>query len=330
MSSLPMQMWKQAQPLLKIPTSLLKKEVLNPWKQQRDKVVFIMGATGTGKSRLSIDLATSFPAEIINSDKIQVYKGLDIVTNKITRQEQCGVPHHLLDIVNPNVDYKSKDFCLMATHAVESILQQDKLPIIVGGSNSYIESLVSDPKYGFKFNYDCCFLWVDVSVSVLHKSVSNRVDKMVQSGLVDEVRGIFDPYNSDYTRGIRQAIGVPEFDTFFRTEHHLDESDRDKQLQGAISEIKENTCKLVNKQLKKIHILKHLKAWELYRLDATEVFNNGNEDVANDAWHKMVTQPSLEIVTQFLSNTRNLDPNFSARRVLRNMIEQNHPLIATA
>lgn len=64
----------------------------------KKKVVFVMGATGTGKSRLSVDLATHFQGEIINSDKMQVYKGLDIVTNKITHTEKQGVSHYLLGI----------------------------------------------------------------------------------------------------------------------------------------------------------------------------------------------------------------------------------------
>ncbi|WMV42924.1 hypothetical protein MTR67_036309 [Solanum verrucosum] len=71
---------------------------INNNKFNKKKVVFIMGATGTGKSRLSIDLATHFRGEIINSDKMQVYKGLKIVTNKITHTEKQGVRYYLLDI----------------------------------------------------------------------------------------------------------------------------------------------------------------------------------------------------------------------------------------
>lgn len=67
-------------------------------KFNKKKVVFIMGATGTEKSRVSFDLATHFRGEIINSDKMQVYKGLEIVTNKITHAEKQGVRHYLLGI----------------------------------------------------------------------------------------------------------------------------------------------------------------------------------------------------------------------------------------
>jgi len=71
---------------------------INNNKFNKKKVVFIMGATGTGKSRLSVDLATHFRGEIINSDKMQVYKGLDIVTNKITHAEKQGVRYYFLVI----------------------------------------------------------------------------------------------------------------------------------------------------------------------------------------------------------------------------------------
>lgn len=290
-----------------------------------------MGATGTGKSRLSIDLATRFGAEIINSDKIQVYKGLDIVTNKVTKEEQCGFRHHLLGIANPNVDFTSKEFCLMATQAVESILQRGKLPIIVGGSNSYIESLVSDPKYGFGPRYDCCFLWVDVSVSVLHSFVSDRVDKMVEAGMVDEVRPIFDPDNKDYTHGIRRAIGVPELDPYFRVEWDLDEAGRARELRWAVNKIKENTCKLSWRQLEKIYRLKHLKGWDLHRVDATQVFRKRAKDRADEAWEKHVTRPSNKIVDRFLNQS--FGPSLSVAEVvtrsMNNMIRSNNQTVVT-
>ncbi|GMP25515.1 hypothetical protein CsSME_00002343 [Camellia sinensis var. sinensis] len=149
----------------------------------KNKVVFIMGATGTGKSRLSIDLATNFPAEIINSDKIQMYRGLDIVTNKITNLERQRVPHHLLGEFDPDSDFTARDFCYHALEAIEKIIRSGRIPIIVGGSNSFIEALVEDPDFKFKSQYDCCFIWLDVSLPVLHSFVSKRVDQMVDAGL---------------------------------------------------------------------------------------------------------------------------------------------------
>ncbi|KAL2230809.1 UNVERIFIED_CONTAM: Adenylate isopentenyltransferase 3, chloroplastic [Sesamum indicum] len=100
----------------------------------KDKVVVVLGATGIGKSRLALDLATHFEAEVINSDKIEVYKGLDIVTNKVSNEECCGAPHHLLGIIDPEVH----DFVHHALLAADAIVQKNRLPIIAGGSNSFI------------------------------------------------------------------------------------------------------------------------------------------------------------------------------------------------
>lgn len=147
---------------------------------QKKKVIFIMGATGTGKSRLSVDLATQISAEIINSDKMQVYKGLDIVTNKITEPERKNVPHHLLGEVDPESDFTGRNFYYSALSAVKRIVMAGRVPIVVGGSNSFIEGLVEDPF--FKSRYEYCFLWLDVCLPTLYKFVSKRVDHMVNAG----------------------------------------------------------------------------------------------------------------------------------------------------
>lgn len=260
-----------------------------------------MGATGTGKSRLSVDLATLFPAEIINSDKMQVYEGLDIVTNKITVEEQRGVPHHLLGMVkNPNADFDAEDFCDEASEAIDTITDRDRLPIIAGGSNSFIEHLVDGLDYSFRAKFECLFLWVDVSMPVLHTYVSDRVDEMVRNGMVEEVRRMFDP-DASYNRGIRRAIGVPEFDRYFRDEMLYDERTRARVLQEAFNEIKDNTCKLACRQLGKIHRLRSRDGWSLHRLDATEVYRRRGKG-AEQTWKRHVAAPSAAIVEQFLRN----------------------------
>ncbi|KAF2325144.1 hypothetical protein GH714_024637 [Hevea brasiliensis] len=207
-------------------------DIVSP-RWQKAKVVILMGATGTGKSRLSMDLATQFPAEIINSDKMQVFKGLEITTNKISEEERFGIPHHLLGEVNPNADFTAKDFCSMASLAIESVSTRGLLPIVVGGSNSYIEALVDDDDYRFRSKYECCFLWVDASMSVLNDFLCKRVDEMVSKGMVDEVRKIFDPY-ADYSKGIRRSIGVPELDKYLRDEAFSNGENCDRLILEAI------------------------------------------------------------------------------------------------
>lgn len=272
---------------------------------QKDKVLFVMGVTGAGKSRLSIDLATQFRGEIVNSDKIQVYKGLDIATNKITQEERCNIPHHLLGVIDPYKEFTTKNFCNMASLAVSSITDCGKLPIIVGGSNSFIEALVHDNSHNFRTRYDCCFLWVDVSMNVLNSFLYERVDKMMEIGMIEEVRNMFNPKNTDYTKGIRKAIGVPEFDSYFRAElsNSVDVETRERLLKEAINEVKINNCILASKQLEKIKRLINVKGWKIQRLDATEVFRRKQrnaEEEAEEIWKNIVMGQSIKIVGKFL------------------------------
>ncbi|KAL3354433.1 hypothetical protein AABB24_018869 [Solanum stoloniferum] len=116
---------------------------LNPTSNSKPKVVVIMGATGSGKSKLAIDLASHFPIEIINADSMQVYQGLDVLTNKVTPQEQKGVPHHLLGTISPCVEFTAKDFRDSTISMINEVWSRNRLPVIVGGTNYYIQALVS-------------------------------------------------------------------------------------------------------------------------------------------------------------------------------------------
>ncbi|KAL6571526.1 Adenylate isopentenyltransferase 5, chloroplastic [Orobanche hederae] len=262
-----------------------------------NKVVVVMGATGTGKSRLAIDLAGIFSGEVINSDKIQVYKGLDVITNKVTDEERRGIPHHLLGIIDhPDEDFTAEDFVRRASLSVGDIIERGRLPIIAGGSNSFIEALVDNQV--FRSKYECCFFWVDVSMPVLHSVARKRVDHMVGNGLVAEAREFS---GGDYSRGIRRAIGVSEMDEFFKTEQFVDGVTRAELLKTAIDEIKENSCKLIHRQLEKIFMMGEKLKWRgMHHLDATEAFLRRDEDAAVEAWQRSVVGPSARILSEFL------------------------------
>lgn len=276
---------------------------MNTMKKEecKKKVIFILGATGTGKSRLSIDLAIRFPAEIINSDKIQVHKGLDIITNKLSKSDQQGVRHHLLGEIDPDSDFTTHDFCNRALLAIKEIIDSGRVPIVAGGSNSYIEALVVDPQYGFRSKYVSCFIWLDVAFPVLCSYLSGRVDQMVCMGLVEEVRAMRNP-EADLDRGIRRAIGVKEMENYFRAKTTAvdDDDDREVLLKMAIDEIKRNTCELAYRQLGKIQRLRNELGWVMHRIDATDVFQKCG-DQADAAWEKLVMLPSLKFVAEFLA-----------------------------
>ncbi|XP_076648271.1 tRNA dimethylallyltransferase isoform X2 [Halictus rubicundus] len=111
----------------------------------RVPVLAILGSTGTGKSRLGIELARRFSGEIISADSMQLYKSLDIVTAKVTQEERKMAPHHMLDIVDPLIpDFTVSRFRDMTLPIIDDLLARKKLPIIVGGTNYYIEALLWD------------------------------------------------------------------------------------------------------------------------------------------------------------------------------------------
>lgn len=114
----------------------------------KEKVIVIVGPTAVGKTRLSIELAKAFDGEIINGDSMQVYKGLDIGTAKVTAEEAQGIAHHLIDIKEPSEPYTVSEFKADATQKIKEITSRNKLPIVVGGTGLYIESLLFDISHG--------------------------------------------------------------------------------------------------------------------------------------------------------------------------------------
>ncbi|KAL8496409.1 hypothetical protein ACS0TY_020208 [Phlomoides rotata] len=367
----------------------------------KPKIVVILGATGSGKSKLAIDLASHFPVEIINSDSMQVYQGLDVLTNKVPINEQKGVPHHLLGIISPNVEFTAKDFRDSAIPLIDEIWCRNRLPVIVGGTNYYIQALVSrfllddhaedleanclldlsgddekpdiehgpssenllytyshlkdiDPaaanrihpndqrkikqylslylRYGVlpsklyqgntmqnwgqadDLRYDCCFICVDASLSALDQYVNRRLDLMVSAGLLEEVCDIYKP-NADYTRGLRQAIGVREFEDFLRysnSECHkmfkenvhqiLDSSGEDRPkliLEEAIEKVKLNTRRLVRRQRRRISRLQMLFGWNIHFIDVTSCMQL--QCGWDNLWAVDVVEPAANIIKSFLA-----------------------------
>ena len=107
-----------------------------------NKLVIITGPTGVGKTKLSLELAKNYNGEIISADSCQVYKGFDIGSAKITENEKQGIEHHLIDNRDPMQEYSAGDFAKDAEIAIRSIQKKNKLPIIVGGTGLYINSLL--------------------------------------------------------------------------------------------------------------------------------------------------------------------------------------------
>ena len=114
-----------------------------------DRLVAIVGPTGTGKSQLSLDLAHELirrgtAVEIVNADAMQQYRGMNIGTAKLTAAERHGIPHHLLDVLDPSEEASVAGYQRQAREAIDGILARDAVPILVGGSGLYVSSVVYD------------------------------------------------------------------------------------------------------------------------------------------------------------------------------------------
>ncbi len=111
---------------------------------KKDNLIILTGPTAVGKTELSIKLAKEVDGEIISADSIQVYKHFDIGSAKITDEEMEGVPHHLIDVLEPTESFNVATFKSMAKQAIDDIVSRGKVPIITGGTGFYIQSVLYD------------------------------------------------------------------------------------------------------------------------------------------------------------------------------------------
>ncbi|QUP85914.1 tRNA (adenosine(37)-N6)-dimethylallyltransferase MiaA [Exiguobacterium sp. PFWT01] len=114
---------------------------------KKTPVVVIVGPTAVGKTKTGIELAKAFDGEIVSGDSVQVYRGMDIGSAKVTKEEAEGIPHHLIDICDPDDAMSVAMFQQLARAAIDDIYARGKLPIIVGGTGLYIRSILYDYEF---------------------------------------------------------------------------------------------------------------------------------------------------------------------------------------
>lgn len=120
--------------------------------ENKENLLVLIGPTSVGKTKLSIELAKKYNGEIISGDSMQIYKGMDIGTAKIAPDEMEGIPHHLLDIRNPDESFSVAEFQDIVRKKISDIHSRGKLPMLVGGTGLYIQSVIYDYQFSDAFS----------------------------------------------------------------------------------------------------------------------------------------------------------------------------------
>ncbi len=247
-------------------------------KKLKPTIIVICGPTASGKTALSIELAKRIDGEIVSADSMQIYKYMDIGSAKPTKEEMQGIKHYMLDFVEPNIRYSVADYKQEAEKCIEKILSKGKIPIVVGGTGLYVNSLIYgieysenklDEKYRLELEkivedegleklynqackidpvamekvshndkkrilrvleiyhetgktktqqeiesrskeikYDYKVFAIEMDREILYNRINQRVDIMIENGLIEEVRNIISKYNELPTS--MQGLGYKE------------------------------------------------------------------------------------------------------------------------
>ena len=275
----------------------------------KDKLIILAGPTASGKTAVSVDLAKRIGGEIISADSMQIYRGMDIGTAKITADEMQGVKHYLINVADPKEDFNIVKFQNMVKCSIEEIKKNGHIPILVGGTGFYIQSIIYDinfdkeddngsirkvleeeyDKMGADFMYeklkkidsisaenihknnkkriiraieyflinnalisehnelqrkktspyDFKFFVLNPKRDILYDRINKRVDKMVEKGLVDEVKSLIESGLSIDNISM-QGIGYKEIVEYLEGNIPLDK---------AVENIKQNTRHMAKRQV---------------------------------------------------------------------------------
>jgi len=167
----------------------------------KNHLVVVVGPTGAGKSRYALFLASKYNGEIIGADSRQIYRYMDIGTAKPTKREQALVPHHLIDIADPDKDFSLADYRQLAEKAIHDIQQRGKLPFLVGGTGQYIKAVLEGwqiPEVAPDSRFRC-----DLEEKAAHGQAGALYQELSQ--LDPEAAGKIDPRN---VRRVIRALEV--------------------------------------------------------------------------------------------------------------------------
>ncbi|QDO91391.1 tRNA (adenosine(37)-N6)-dimethylallyltransferase MiaA [Dolosigranulum pigrum] len=191
-----------------------------------EKVIVIVGPTAVGKTALGVELAQLFSGEVISGDSMQVYRGLDIGTAKVTDAEKESVPHHLIDVRDVDEPYTASDFQQMGRAKINEITAREHIPIVVGGTGLYIESLLynmshgeTDPDPDFRTEMEALaekesrqFVWEKLEAIDPEAADNIHPNNLVRTIRALEVHHVTGQKFSDYKK--QQNERQPLYDTF--------------------------------------------------------------------------------------------------------------------
>ncbi|KAF5908580.1 tRNA dimethylallyltransferase, mitochondrial-like isoform X1 [Clarias magur] len=296
-------------------------------------LVVILGATGTGKSKLAIEIGKRLHGEIISADSMQVYKGLDIITNKVTAEEQAECPHHMISFVDPLengterlqsgssipkaeleklggpelhkrlMDVDPEMAAMLHPNDARKIARSLQVYQETGLKHSRLleEQRGQDGADGLggplRFSNPCIF-WLHSNMDALDERLDKRVDQMLSSGLINELKDFHQRFNEkkvqdnsqDYQHGIFQSIGFKEFHEYLTAGEDISQEECGKLKSKGIEALKQATRRYARKQNKWVRnrFLKRpgTSVPPVYGLDVTNV----------SLWEQTVLTPALDVL----------------------------------
>lgn len=184
---------------------------------EKPKIVVITGPTATGKTALSVALAKEFDGEVVSADSMQIYRRMDIGTAKVTESEREGIPHHMIDIAEPDEPYSVARYVEEASACIDDILRRGKLPILAGGTNLYIDSLISGRDFA-----------ENESDNALRSEIDARYEAEGGEKLLEELRS-FDPERAAKLHPADRRRIVRAIEVYRLTGRTITEHDRQTQ-----------------------------------------------------------------------------------------------------
>ncbi len=213
--------------------------------QQLPALLVIVGETASGKSGLAMEAARKFNGELICADSRTVYKGMNVGTAKPSLQDQAEIPHHLLDVVEPDERFSAGMFKELALKAIDDIAARGKLPILVGGTGLYIDAVILDYQFDHKtkgeLRENTLVIGLKPNRTELRRRIEARVEQMFRAGLRKEVEELASKYGWDHWS--MTGIGYREF---------KDYEDKKKSMTQVKQAIARNT---------QVILAKHQRTW---------------------------------------------------------------------